>query len=356
MINISEIVPLHIQRMNAYTPGLQVNENVIKLNTNENPYPLPDFILKEIMEWIQENKFHLYPDPKSLKLRIKISELYGKNQNSVMMGNGSDDILSIVFRTLLKPNDRILILEPSYSLYKVLAKSLQVEVVGVPLKKDFTADLELLKEYNKTYDPKLIVITNPNAPTGIALSKKEILNLYKEIQKPMLIDEAYVFFGGESVMEESGTSEYPLLMACSTFSKAFSSAGLRLGWIIAHDYFIENFDKVRDSYNVNIFTQKVGEMILNHYDYFINNINKIIKTREWFISKLNQLNFLTLPSQTNFVFTSPPDKNAQELYEYLFINKILVRYFSDQPHFLRITIGTQEQMEILYEVIQEKYS
>lgn len=355
MFNISDFIPPHILKMSAYTPGLQVNDNVIKLNTNENPYPLPDFILEEIKHWIEQNKFHLYPDPISSTLRDKIAKIYNKNQDSVMIGNGSDDILSIVFRTLLKANDKILILDPSYSLYKVLAASIQVDVIGVPLNKDYTANLELIKEYNKKYQPTLVVITNPNAPTGIALSKKEILKLYSDLQKPILIDEAYVFFGGESIMKEAGTLEYPLLMACSTFSKAFSLAGLRLGWIVASHEFIKNFDKVRDSYNVNIFTQKVGEIVLNYYDYFINNIKNIINTREWFISKLNDLKFLTLPSQTNFVFTSPPDRNAKELYEYLFSNKILVRYFSDQPQFLRISIGTQKQMEILYEYIQKKY-
>jgi histidinol-phosphate aminotransferase len=356
MNSLKQFIPEHILKMQPYTPGLQVNHNMIKLNTNENPYPLPEFILKELEQFLKENRFHLYPDPKSIKLRKKIANLYKKDESQVLVGNGSDDILSIVFRTFFKDNDKILVLEPSYSLYPVLGNALNIETIRVPLRKDFTVDIDLLIEYDKKYQPKMVVITNPNAPTGIALTKEQILNIYQKLQKPLFIDEAYVFFGAESIMEHAGTNEYPFLMACSTFSKAFSLAGLRLGWIIAHQDWIEEMDKIRDSYNVNLFTQKVGEIVLNYYDYFIENIEEIIKTRDWFIEMLNQLNFYTLPSKTNFVFTSPPDKNAKELYEFLFRNNILVRYFKDYPEFLRITIGTREQMEVLYEVLYQRYN
>jgi histidinol-phosphate aminotransferase len=355
MSNSKAFIPKHILNMHAYTPGLQVNTKVIKLNTNENPYPLPDFILEEIQKIVVENRFHLYPNPKSENLRNKLAEIYKKNQNNLLIGNGSDDVISIVFRTFLQPNDKILILEHSYSLYPVLANALNVETIRVPLKKDFNVDMDLLIDFNKKFDPKLVVITNPNAPTGIALTKKEILELYKELNKPLLIDEAYVFFGAESIMEEAGSDKFPLLMACSTFSKAFALAGLRLGWLIAHPDWIEEFDKIRDSYNVNLFSQKVGEIVLNNWDYFMANIKKIIETRDNFIQKLNQMNFFTLPSKTNFIFTSPPDRKAQDVYEYLYENHILVRYFKDYPEFLRISIGTENQMEILIDALQKRY-
>ncbi|MCS7204912.1 MAG: histidinol-phosphate transaminase [Leptospiraceae bacterium] len=342
--------------MKGYVPGLQLNYKVIKLNTNENPYPLPDFLIKAIQDFVKENIFHLYPDPESKILREKLAKIYKKNKENILIGNGSDEILSIVFRGFLQKGDRILILDPSYSLYPVLAEALQVDVISVPLKSDFTVDLDLVIHHAKLYQPKLLVITNPNAPTGIAMSRNEILFLYNETQLPMLVDEAYVFFGGETIMYEAGSEDYPLLMACSTFSKAFSSAGLRLGWLIANPVWIKQFDKIRDSYNINIFTQKVGEMILNEWDYFHSRIQEIIQTREWFIEKLKDLNFFTLPSKTNFVFTSPPDQNAQKLYEKLLTKNILVRYFSQIPAFLRITIGTKEQMEVVYEEIYKIHS
>ncbi|GIW23689.1 MAG: histidinol-phosphate aminotransferase [Candidatus Sericytochromatia bacterium] len=355
MNQLKHWIPEHIRNMHAYTPGLQLDQKVIKLNTNENPYPLPDFILKEMEKIIRENRFHLYPDPKSSNLRKKIAQLYHKSENEVLIGNGSDDILSIVFRTFLIPEEKVLVLDPSYSLYPVLCSALNANVIKVPLKKDFTVDLSLVIEYNKKYNPKMIVITNPNAPTGIALTKRDILELYQNLNKPVLIDEAYVFFGAESVMEEAGSDDYPMLMVCSTFSKAFSLAGLRLGWLIAHQKWIEEFDKIRDSYNVNLFTQKVGLLILENYSYFKNNINKIIEIRDWFIAQLKKLNFITLPSKTNFIYTSPPDKNAKDLYEYLLSKNILVRYFKENPEYLRITIGSKEQMEVLLDVLQDKY-
>ena len=355
MYNLKAFIPKHILNMHAYTPGLQLNTKIIKLNTNENPYPLPDFILEEIQKIVVESQFHLYPNPKSENLRNKLAEIYKKNQNNILIGNGSDDVISIVFRTFLQPNDKILILEPSYSLYPVLANALNVETIRVPLKKDFTVDMEHLIDFNKKFNPKLVVITNPNAPTGIALTKKEILELYKELNKPLLIDEAYVFFGAESIMEEAGSDKFPLLMACSTFSKAFALAGLRLGWLIAHPEWIEEFDKIRDSYNVNLFTQKVGEIVLTKWDYFMRNIENIVRTRDNFIQKLNKINFYTLPSKANFIFTSPPDKKAKELYEYLYKNHILVRFFKDYPEFLRISIGTEKQMEILYDEFHKRF-
>ena len=160
-----------------------------------------------------------------------------------------------------------------------------------------------------------------------------------------------MLFGGESIMEEAG-DKFPYLMVCSTFSKAFSSAGIRLGWIIANEFFIEQIHKIKDSYNVNFFSQKVGEIILDHYDFFLRRIEEIQEIRDWFIQKLNTLGYFTLPSSANFVFTSPPNKNAKEIYEFLLRNKILVRYFANYPEFLRISIGTKIQMEILYETLK----
>ncbi len=346
-------IPSHIKKMQAYIPGLQLNTQIIKLNTNENPFPLPDFILEKIYKIVEENRFHLYPDPESKILKKKLSLIYHKKIEQILFGNGSDEILSIVFRTFLEPGDKILVLHPSYSLYPVLANMLNVKTILVPLNEDYTVNKNLVIEYCNQYNPKLVIITNPNAPTGISLSKKEILELYHFLNKPLLIDEAYVFFGGDSVVEEAGSEEFPMLMVCSTFSKAFSMAGLRLGWLIANPVWIQEINKIRDSYNINIFTQRVGEIIIDHWEYFQEKIKEIIKIREWFIDMLNSLNFHTLPSCANFVYTSPPDKNGNNLYNYLLSNGILVRYFKENPAFVRISIGKKHDMEILYEKLKK---
>ncbi len=353
-INLQELIPVHILEMNPYVPGLQLNKKeIIKLNTNENPFPLPEFIQKKMIDFIYENRFHLYPDPESKKLREKIAEIYKKNSKNILIGNGSDEVLSIAFRTFLTSGDKILILEPSYSLYPILAKSLNVECIKIPLNQNFIVDPEMIIHNSKRYNPKMIVITNPNAPTGIGITKETLLNLYKEIKKPILIDEAYVFFGGESIMNEAGSEEYPLLMSVSTFSKAFSLCGLRIGWMVAHQSIISEMDKIRDSYNVNIFSQFVALSVLENLDYFYKRIDEIIKTREWFINSLNQIHFSTLPSQTNFVFTSPPNKGGEELYNFLLNRNILVRFFKEYKEYVRISIGTQSHMETLYEAIKE---
>lgn len=353
MKEIEKYIPENILRMSPYVPGLQLNKkDIIKLNTNENPYPIPEFIINQLIEFVKENIFHLYPDPESKKLREKISKIYKCKIEEILIGNGSDEILSLVFRTFLTKEDKIALIEPSYSLYPVLCNSLGVEYISIPVKSDFTIDIDKIMEISFEYKPKMLVITNPNAPTGISLSKNKILELYKKIQIPLLIDEAYVFFGGESLIEEAGKEEYSLLMVCTTFSKGFSLAGLRLGWLKANEEIIKQINKIKDSYNINIFSQKAGEIVLNNYDYFLEKIQEIVKTREWFLEKLNSLRYYTLPSSTNFIFTSPPNKKAKELYEYLLENKILVRYFSNYPEFLRISIGTRSQMERVYEVIK----
>lgn len=352
MLSLQKLIPDHILQMSPYVPGLQLNvENIIKLNTNENPYPLPEQIVNKIIDFIKLNKFHLYPDPESKQLREKLSKIYNKNINMILVGNGSDEVLSLVFRTFLTPKSTVLLIEPSYSLYPVLCNALGVSFYSLPVEKDFTISVEKIIEYSEVYNPNLIVLTNPNAPTGIALSKEKILKLCEVVQKPILIDEAYVLFGGESVIKEAGEI-FPHLMVCSTFSKAFSAAGIRLGWIVANEFLIEQIYKVKDSYNVNFFSQKVGEIILDHYDFFLERIQEIRETRDWFVHKLDSLGFYTLPSSTNFVFTSPPKINAKEIYEDLLKHKILVRYFPKYPEFLRISIGTRTQMEILYEVLK----
>ena len=362
-MNPNEFILENIKRMKAYVPGLQLNDpDIIKLNTNENPFPISNKIKEALISEIEKLHLHKYPDPLSQKLRDKISEIYKTTPKNIVIGNGSDEILSFVFRSILDSTRTIIAPNPSYSLYPVLAASLGANFISVNLTSDWKVDFpSMLHNISKQITP-LTVITNPNSPTGICEHKTEILKFADQNPGLTLIDEAYVDFGGESIAEYAGTKKYPRLMSCNTFSKAYSLAGQRIGWLIADESIISEIDKIRDSYNVSRLAQTAALAALQDMEEIKRRIKIICETRDWLINELNKLNFYTLPSSSNFIFTSPPKLSlnqsideAKIFYDYLLQNKVLIRYFPVDKlrEFVRISIGTKKEMERLVELIHK---
>ncbi|MBW7858771.1 MAG: aminotransferase class I/II-fold pyridoxal phosphate-dependent enzyme, partial [Leptonema sp. (in: Bacteria)] len=213
--DIRNFLTERLRSMTGYLPGLQLNEKVLKLNTNENPFQLPHSAIVEIEQSLHRDRLNLYPSPNSAKLRQELGDRFGCGAKSVFIGNGSDEILRLVFQAFTEPGESsITALDPSYSLYSVLAHIAGAELDLIPLKDDWTADLNLMLQSKA----KLAVITNPNAPTGIELSRSTLLDFLDKWNRPLLVDEAYTAFGTQSLMKE----RHPFLMVCGTFSKAYS--------------------------------------------------------------------------------------------------------------------------------------
>lgn len=348
--DIRDFVVPHVRAMTGYVPGLQLNDRqILKLNTNENPFPLPPAALADLETELHRNRLHLYPSPDSSALRERIGDLYGCGAESVFIGNGSDEILRLLFQIFLGSDDEAVVLDPSYSLYPVLAEMFQTPLQRIPLKEDWTADLDSML----LSSAKLAVITNPNAPTGMEVSRNDLLDFADRWNRPVLVDEAYTAFGTESVMRDAGRIAH--LMVCSTFSKAYSLAGMRIGWLIAHPDLIREIDKLRDSYNLSALAQAAALAALKHLPIIEEHTAEICRVRDVFMQSLQNMGFEVLPSKANFVFAAPPSGEGRAVYDYLLDHNILVRHFSAEriKRFVRISIGTGESMRRVADLLAE---
>jgi len=351
-------VTKRLQSHHSYSPGVQPDswDSVVKLNTNENPYPPSPSVIEAVAKEI--NLLNLYPNPSSMPLRDKISQLFGLDKNQVIIGNGSDDLLNLCVRSFSDDDLKVGMLDPSYSLYKTL-----VNVQGANLIKIQFIDDEF------TFDPKevsssganLFFLTSPHAPSGRSFSFETLRKTAESFPGLLVIDEAYADFAAETALPLLNDLENVLITR--TLSKSYSLAGLRLGFAMGHPSIIAQLDQVREVYNVDRLAQAAALASLNDQNYFSNCLEKILQQREWLTNQLEAMKWRTIPSSSNFVFTQPCDnqgkrgeKIALSLFEFLNQRKILVRYFPDHPltnTFLRISIGKPEEMSILIESIEK---
>lgn len=336
--------------LEEYTPGEQPQDKkYIKLNTNESPYP-PSVKVIEAVNGSEVADLRLYCDPDCKKLKKALAKLYGVGEENIFLSNGSDDILNFAFMAY---GDRgATFADITYGFYGVFAQLHGVEANIVPLKNDFTLDIEGFKNKNE-----LVVIANPNAPTGIALSLDTIEDIVKSNpESVVLIDEAYVDFGGESCYKL--TEKYKNLLCVQTFSKSRSLAGGRLGFAIASKELIADLEKIKYStnpYNINRLTQAAGLATVEDDEYYSQNCIKIINTRENVRKELEKLGFDVLESKSNFLFAKSNKIGGEELYLKLKDKGVLVRHFTKEriKDYNRITIGSAEEMDIFLEKVKE---
>lgn len=338
--------------LEAYTPGEQPqDQQYVKLNTNESPYPPSPEVLERISA-AETGRLNLYPDPTGRVLKEKLAALYGVEPENVFLSNGSDDILNFSFMAFCDAERGAAFPEISYGFYPVYADLYHVPCIQMPLKEDFSVDY---RDYCGI--GKMVVIANPNAPTGMEISISEIEEILRSNpQNVVLIDEAYVDFGGTSCVEL--TKQYDNLLVVQTFSKSRSLAGARLGFAIADKGLIADLEKIKYStnpYNINRLTLAAGEAAIESDAYYRKNAAKIAKTRELTASRLRELGFIVLPSVANFIFMKSDALAGETVYQELKKKGVLVRHFGKQKikDFVRITIGTPEQMDILLEKLAE---
>ena len=342
----------NVRRVEPYVPGEQPKESgVIKLNTNENPYP-PAPAVREILDSFDVSRMRLYPTPDADVLVEAIAERYGVKKSQIFVGVGSDDVISMAFMTFFGSDKPILFPNITYSFYDVWAEVYRIPYETKPLRSDMTIDPEDYKVPNGG-----IIFPNPNAPTGVF----ESVGMIEEIVKAnpdsvVMIDEAYIDFGGESCLPL--IEKYDNLLVTQTFSKSRSLAGGRLGFIMGAKDLIADLNTLRNAsnpYNVNRMTAKAGIVTLRENTYFKNSCHAIQFNRRYTRTALEKLGFEVLPSSANFLFVRSDRIGGEELYLALKERGVLVRHFSDPKisDWNRVTIGTKVQMDIFLQKVEE---
>ena len=338
-----------VHDLHAYVPGEQPKiKGLIKLNTNENPYPPSPKVFAAVKAAV-DGRLRLYPNPTAEKLRAKLAKLHGCRPENILAGNGSDEVLALATRAFVEPKSEIQYFTPSYSLYPVLADIHGAAKNAVKLNTDFSMPsvAELKRDGKWNFNAPLTFITTPNAPSGRGYQTAELEKLCRAQKGVVILDEAYVDFARENAAKLA--LKYPHVLVARTFSKAYSLCFQRVGYFIGHAELIAALDKIRDSYNVNGLGQIAAEATLDELKYYRANFKKIVSTREWLTRELTKLGFHVLPSQTNFILTKPPSFPAKAWLQKLREQKILVRWFSapEASEYLRITIGTQKEAAAL---------
>jgi histidinol-phosphate aminotransferase len=340
-----------VHKLTPYVPGEQPKvSKLTKLNTNENPFGPSPRVLKALESEANE-KLRLYPDPNASELKETLASYYKVKVDQVFVGNGSDEVLAHTFMGLLKQGKPLLFPDISYSFYPVYCGLYEIEPETIPL----NANLEIdITDYQKANGG--IIFPNPNAPTGRALPLSKIEELLKSNDKSVLVvDEAYIDFGGESAISLVDT--YPNLLVIQTFSKSRSLAGLRVGFAIGHAALIDGLERVKNSFNsypLDRFAIRGAVEAINDDTYFKQCCSKIIETREELSRQLTNLDFEVLPSAANFVFAKHTKKDAEEISARLREESIIVRHFKQTriKDYLRITVGTEAECKLLVDTLK----
>lgn len=338
------------QKLQAYTPGEQPRDEVfIKLNTNESPYPPAPSVAQAVTER-EIALLRLYSDPTGWELKQKLAAAYGVAPEMVFLSNGSDEALNFAF--MAYGGNGAVFPDISYGFYQVFAQLYQIPYEKIPLKEDFSIDI---RDYCGR--EKMVVIANPNAPTGLGLPLEDLERVVSSNPDSLvLIDEAYVDFGGETALPL--LQRYDNLLIVRTFSKSRCLAGGRLGYAFGRPEVIADLEKIKyatNPYNLDRLTLRLGVATVEAEPYYRQLCRQIQTTREWTTRQLEAMGFRVLPSQANFVFATTPRIDGQVLYQALKDRGILVRHFRDPRicQFNRITIGTPEQMQSLVDAVRE---
>ena len=342
----------NIRKVEPYVPGEQPKQdNVIKLNTNENPYP-PTPMVTDVAGHFNMDKLRLYPDPEAADLVEAIAGYYGMNKNQVFVGVGSDDVISMCFLTFFNSDKPVLFPDITYSFYSVWADLYRIPYENPKLDDGFKIVPE---DYYKENGG--VIFPNPNAPTALYMELDKVEDIIKHNQDVVvIIDEDYIDFGGKSALEF--VNKYENVLVVQTFSKSRSMAGMRIGYAFGNEKLIKALNDVKysfNSYTMNATSLAYGVCAVKDKQYFEKCVNEIIKTRQYSAQKLTELGFTFPESKANFIFATHKSVPAAKIFEELKKRNIYVRYFNKPviDNYLRITIGTKEQMDKLFEALAD---
>lgn len=342
----------NLRDIEPYVPGEQSKEkNIVKLNANENPYPPSPKAVEAIHNFNCE-RLRFYPDAKATEFRSAIAEFYGVDIKNVFIGNGSDDVLGFAFQGFYNSDKPIVYPDITYSFYPVWCRLYNIPYKNYPLDENFRINVEDYKEPNGG-----VVLPNPNAPTSLGFGHDFVRKLMEYNQDCIvIIDEAYVDFGGTSSVPL--TAEYENLLVVGTFSKSRSLAGMRIGYAIGSEKLIETLEAIKNCYNsypVGAVSLAAGTASIKDKEYFNATISKIIATRTRVTNELRALGFTVFDSETNFIFATKEGMNTKDYFEWLKAQKVFIRYFNMPriDNYVRITIGTDSEMDIFLQKTKE---
>ena len=355
MSDPSSLALPHVATLHAYTPGLQPTDpGWVKLNTNECPYPPSPRVADAIRRELGDDgaALRLYPNPRSTPLRAAVARLHGLAEDGVCIGNGSDDILTMLVRAFCSEAAPLGFTLPSYSLYPVLVEIQNGRAEVVELDREMRLPVDRIRGSSA----RAFVLTSPNAPTGVGFANAELERALEDYRGLFVVDEAYAAFAREHAVPL--LARHRNLVVVRTLSKAYALAGIRVGYALADASVVDVLDRVRDSYNVSRLSQVAAIAAIEDHAYFESLVARVVATRDAFVADLTaRRRWFTYDSQANFVFTEPVNARgergpavARSAYEYLYANKVLVRYFPNHPltaSFLRISIGTDAEMAVL---------
>lgn len=340
-----------VRQLEPYVPGEQPQiDGLIKLNTNESPYP-PSPRVHQVLDAEAVARLRLYPDPNSRKLKATLANYYAVTPEQIFVGNGSDEVLALLFMAFFQQDKPLLYPDITYSFYKVYCQLFGIKADVIPVLDDFTIDFN-----NYPTDNGGIIFPNPNAPTAICKPLAEIeALLQRNCDSVVVVDEAYIDFGGETAI--ALVDCYPNLLVVQTLSKSRALAGSRVGFAIGHKDLIDGLERVKNSFNsypLDRLAEAAAVAAFEDDEYFRACRAKVMATRDWTVTELQTLGFKVLPSQANFVFVEPPG-DAAALMAQLRAHKILVRHFTAPriTQFLRITIGSDMEMQTLIRVLRQ---
>lgn len=342
----------NVRKVTPYTPGEQPKvDNVVKLNTNESPYP-PSPMVEKVLKDMNKDRLRLYPDPDATELVETIADYYQVNSSQVFVGVGSDDVLGMAFLTFFNSEKPVIFPDITYSFYDVWADLFKIDYITKPLNQNF----EIVKE-DYFGENGGVIFPNPNAPTAVEIGLEDIEDIVKSNQDVVVIvDEAYADFGDVTALDL--IEKYENLLVVRTYSKSRALAGMRIGYAIGSEKLIEALKAVKFSYNsytMNMTSIDAGVAAMKDDVYFKEIVSKILKTREDAKIKLEELGFTFTDSKTNFLFAKHNTLRAEVIFEELKKRNIYVRYFNKPriDNYLRITIGTDKEMDILYQALKE---
>ena len=334
-----------VQDLHPYVPGEQPNAaDVLKLNTNENPYPPSPRVFEAIGE-CGPDSLRKYPHPTAAPLCAAIAKLHGLSVEQVLVGNGSDELLALCTRAFLENDGRIGYMEPSYSLYPILSDIADVRKIDFPLEADFTWKVP------NTLDVDFFFLTRPNAPTSLSLPLEDVRELCRRVAGVVLVDEAYADFADDDAV--ALLKEFDNLLISRTFSKSYSLAGVRLGYVLGAPALVAALYKIKDSYNTDVFAQRIGKAAVEDQAWMKSSTTAIRGTRTAVTRELAARGYTVRPSQANFVFARPPQGDAERIFMGLRDAKVFIRYFPGPltGAYLRITIGTDDEMTRFFKVL-----
>lgn len=340
-----------VKEIEPYVPGEQPKDKkYIKLNTNENPYPPSEKVLEAIKGSL--DSLNLYPEPTTENLRSELADYYSLNKDQVFVGNGSDEVLAFSYMAFFNPGDTIVYPDITYSFYPVYAGMFKLKSKLIRVDENFELKAETFKEASDG-----IIFPNPNAPTGRIMDLKEVEEILKDnIEKVVIVDEAYIDFGGNSAV--TLIDKYPNLLVTQTLSKSRSLAGLRVGFAFGSEELIDGLNRIKNSinsYTVDTLAMNGALEAIKDDQYFKETTEKIISTRTRVTKELEDLGFDVMPSMANFVFISHKDVRAEVLFKELKDQGVLVRYFNSErvDNYLRVSIGTDEEMDAFVRQIEK---